>query len=70
MDYLGAYDLTGYTLPSLRAKVRRRTIPFHRDGSRIIFLRDELEAWLRSLPGCPVDEAIENAKTRQMVGGA
>lgn len=34
-------------------------------GGRIVFLRSELEAWLASLEGCPLNEALANMKERQ-----
>jgi hypothetical protein len=40
----------------IRALVSRRKIPFRRLGSRVVFLRSELEEWARSLPGLSLDE--------------
>ena len=59
-----AQDL-GITEKALRAKVDRRMVPFRRWGSRIVFLRGELEKYLDELPGCRIEEALENDRVRR-----
>ncbi len=49
--------------------VARRTIPFRRLGSRIVFVRTELEQFLAALDGCRVDEALGNIAERNAVRG-
>lgn len=55
----------GITEKALRARVSRRVVPFRRWGSRIVFLRNELEKYLEELPGCQLDEALENDRMRR-----
>jgi hypothetical protein len=40
-------------------------MPHRRLGGRIFFLRTELEAWLETLNGVTLDEALENLKVRR-----
>jgi hypothetical protein len=54
----------GDTEKGIRAKVTRGLIPYRRLGSRIIFVDDEISAWLRQLPGVGVDQALENLAAR------
>jgi len=58
-----ARDL-GDTEKGIRAKVARGLLPYRRLGSRICFLRDDVSAYLRRLPGVSVDEALANGKAR------
>jgi excisionase family DNA binding protein len=41
--------------------IHRGRFPYHRLGRKIIILRDELEAFLKNLPGIGVEEATERA---------
>jgi excisionase family DNA binding protein len=59
-----AARLLGNSEKSIRQCVARRTLPFRKLGGRVIFLKDELEAFLRDLPGCSLDEARANAAAR------
>ena len=54
---------------TIRSLVARGLLPHHRWGSRIIFLTNEVDTFLRQLPGVGVDEAIRNVKARRG-GGA
>jgi len=58
-----ARDL-GATEKTIRAKVARGLLPHRRLGSRIVFLRDEVQAYLCRLPGVSVDEALANTHAR------
>lgn len=60
--------LLGDTEKGLRAKVSRGLVPYRRLGGRIVFLAEEIEAWLRQLPGVGVEEALTNARARQGAG--
>jgi len=58
-------ELLGTTEKTIRHKVDKHRLPFHRLQGRVIFFRDELEQFLRSLPGCSVQEALSENKERQ-----
>ena len=61
----GAAQLLGQTSKAIRARVARRTVPFRKFQGRVIFLRDELEALVRALPGCSLEEATANVVMRE-----
>lgn len=44
--------------------IYRGLVPHRRQGRRVIILRDELEAFLKALPGVSVEEAAEKAAAR------
>ena len=60
-----AAEYLGWSEKMLRARLARRTIPFRRLGSRIIFRREELEQFLETLPGCDLTEAVQNLNRRR-----
>lgn len=60
----GAAQFLGNTPKSVRQLQARRLLPYHKIGTRVIFLKDELEAFLRGLPGCSLDEAKRNLAER------
>jgi|JI10StandDraft_1071094.scaffolds.fasta_scaffold1763054_2 hypothetical protein len=64
MDVTAAAGFIGTTEKTIRGQVSRRLIPFRRLGGRIVFVRQEIEAWLASLEGCRLDEALANMKER------
>jgi len=45
-------------------EIYRGLIPHRRQGRKVIILRDELEAFLRSLPGVTAEQAAEKAAER------
>ncbi len=45
--------------------IARRLIPFRWVGGRLVFVRTELEAWVRGLDGCSLEEAQANAEARR-----
>jgi excisionase family DNA binding protein len=49
---------------AVRQRVARQLIPFRKLGGRVIFLRDELETFLRDLPGIGLAEAKANLVAR------
>ena len=55
----------GISEKALRAKVARGTIPYRRDGGRIVFLAEEVSAFLHALPGVSVEEALQNVAARR-----
>ena len=70
LDVRGGSIFLGWTEKTTRGMVERKLIPFRRLGStRIIFIRAELEAWLKNLPGCTIEEAQENLRVRKGLEG-
>ncbi len=65
LDVRTASELIGATEKYIRGRVARRLIPFRRCGGRILFMRDELLEYHRRLPGCGLNEALENCIVRQ-----
>jgi len=60
LDVHACASLLGTSTRSIRGLVAKKVIPFRKLGSRIIFLRSEIESWVANLPGCSVEEAQEN----------
>jgi hypothetical protein len=60
LDMASAAQFAGWTENAMRARVERGRVPYRRDGGRIIFIRDEIEDFLRKLPGVNVKEALTN----------
>ena len=44
--------------------IYRGLVPFRRQGRKVILLRDEIENFLRSLPGVTVEQATEKVAER------
>ena len=65
LDVRGVAELLGTTADMIRSRVSRGLLPYRRWGGRIIFVRSEVEAFLRQLPGCSFDEALRNQAERQ-----
>ncbi len=64
LDVCSAATLLGCTEKTLRARVRRRTVPFREFGGRVVFLRNDIEAFIADLPGCTLAEARGNLAAR------
>lgn len=64
LDVVEAANLLGTTPKAVRQRVARRTLPFRKLGGRIIFLKEQLEEFVRDLPGCSVEEAQANMMAR------
>lgn len=64
LDMSAAAQFLGATEKTLRALVERRVIPFRRLNRRIIFLKEELEQFIRDLPGVTMEEARSNLGKR------
>jgi hypothetical protein len=69
LDVRTGAALIGDSEKGIRGKIARRLIPFRRLGGRIVFLRAELEAWLKLLDGCPLEEALKNLRQRAEESG-
>ena len=41
---------------AIRNLVLRKEVPFRKVGGRLIFIREELEEWVRMSPGVSLDE--------------
>ena len=65
LDISSAAELLGMTPKGIRKRVERRMIPFKKWGSRICFVRAELESFIASLPGCTVEEAQNNEEAKR-----
>lgn len=68
LDVAGAASFLGSTASAVRHRVARRLLPFRRLGSRIVFLRSEIEQFLATRPGCTVQEAQKNLEGRRPHG--
>ena len=55
----------GDTDKGIRAKVSRGLLPYRRLGARIVFVREDVAAYLQRLPGVTVDQALENLRARE-----
>jgi excisionase family DNA binding protein len=54
----------GATEKTIRAQLARGLLPYRRLGARVIFVRAEVQEFLRRLPGVGLDEAIANVQAR------
>lgn len=59
-----AAQATGLTQKAIRHHVARRTIPFRRISSKIIFTEPDLVGWLEALVGCSLEEALDRVRQR------
>lgn len=50
---------------AMRNLVMRKAIPFRKPAGRLIFLRSELEEWIRSAPGITIKEYGEAAEDNE-----
>ncbi len=65
LDVAGVALLLGMTEKTVRARVARQLLPHRRWGSRVVFLRVEVLAFLAKLNGVTVAEALQ----RQQASG-
>ena len=49
-------ELIGRSPAAIRNLVMRRKIPFRKPGGRLLFVRSEVEAWVKDSPGVTLDE--------------
>ena len=52
----------GISERAVRQRINRGQIPFKRWNRRIFVPEDELDRFLKALPGCSVEEALEEVK--------
>ncbi len=55
-------SLLGTTPKSVRRRIERGELPYRRWGRRVLIPADELESFLRGLPGKTADEALAVAE--------
>lgn len=55
-----AADLLRKSPAAVRNLVMRRAIPFRKPGGRLVFIRDELEQWVRESPGVSIKDLKMN----------
>ncbi len=65
LDIRSAAQLLGTSEKAVRARISRRVLPFRRLGGRIVFMKDDLTAFINHLPGIGVDEALANERKRR-----
>ena len=65
LDIKATAAYLGCTEHTVRARIERRLLPFHRWGGRVICVRSELDEFLRRLEGISVDEAVRNLTVRR-----
>jgi hypothetical protein len=67
-EYFNAEDVaSNYPFPSaaaVRTLASRRKIPFRKVGGRLIFLRSELDAWIKTSAGLTFDDFKKKEKRR------
>jgi hypothetical protein len=63
-DVDGIATFLGETPKQARAQVARGLLPYRRLGGRIVFLMDEIQEFLRKLPGVSAEEALANVAAR------
>ena len=59
MSMVDAAKYTGYKKSTLYRKTCSRSIPFHKQGNRVLFRKDELEKWLLKNRQETTEEYIE-----------
>ena len=65
LDVSSTAEFFGMTEKGIRKRVERRMIPFRKWGGRIVFVKEELEKFVDSLPGCSLDEAQINEEKKR-----
>jgi len=60
MDVNSSASFLGLSERALRARVARNQVPYRKLGGRIVFVKSELEAFMASLNGVSLDEALGN----------
>ena len=58
-------QLSGYAVNTINKMICEKTIPFYKKNARVIFKRDEIEAWLLSNRVQTVEEFIEEKEKNQ-----
>ncbi len=65
VDVKDAAQLLGCSEKSIRARIARQTIPYKKLGKRVLFVREELEQFIRALPGVTMEEARSHLAMRR-----
>ena len=63
MSITDAAKYTGYKKSTLYRKTCSRSIPFHKQGNRVLFRKDELEKWLLKNRQETTEEYIERLES-------
>jgi hypothetical protein len=61
--YLDVRQLASYIKRSpgaIRNLVMRRAIPYRKPAGRLIFLKDEIDRWIRMAPGKKLEEIVSD----------
>jgi hypothetical protein len=66
LDVAAAAALLGESDKTTRSQIARGLLPYRRLSGRIVLVRSELQAFIRSLPGVSLSEALENIERRRM----
>lgn len=53
-----AADLLKRSPAAVRNLVMRRLIPYRKPGGRLVFIKDELEQWVKRAPGVSIEELV------------
>ena len=61
-------QMTGYTVNTISKMVSARIIPFYKRNAKVIFVRDEIRAWLLSKRVGTVEEFIAEKENQFIVG--
>lgn len=56
-------QLSGYAVNTINKMICEKTIPFYKKNARVIFKRDEIEAWLLSNRVQTVEEFLQQKET-------
>jgi hypothetical protein len=62
-QYLTVDDLSSYihrTPGAIRNLVLRRAIPYRKPAGRLLFLKEEIDRWIKLSPGQDLEEIINN----------
>ena len=63
-DYMGTRDAAsylGWPMKRIDNLCAQNRIPFHKDGGRRIFIRQEIDEWVRELNGATLTQALSVA---------
>jgi hypothetical protein len=67
-QYLNAEDVARIypfkSASAVRTLASRRKIPFRKVGGRLVFLRSELDDWIKNSPGLTIEEYKKKEKRR------
>jgi len=67
LDVKATAELLGTSEGQVRSQVYRRLLPYRKLGGRIVFVREELLAFINCLPGVTPEEALANHVQRSLL---